>query len=283
MDRLFAESGNCLDVAVDHGMVNELPLMAGVEDMRRAVEVLMKAAPDAIQLTPGMTHVLGGVRGKRRPALVLRTDASNVYGATLPRHLFSELTPAVVELAVIADAACVVVNHLLLPNQPELHHHTLRNVMALKRECERYGMPLMVEPLVMAPNDIKGGYMVDGNLSLILPLVRQAVELGADIIKADPCENALEFHQVVETAAGVPVLVRGGGRAEDEEVLARTVEIMKQGARGLVYGRNIIQHRHPERMVRSLMAIVHDEATIEAAMAMLVQSPDQMEQQRAVG
>jgi DhnA family fructose-bisphosphate aldolase class Ia len=270
MDRLFGESGNCLDVAVDHGMVNELPLLAGVEDMRNAMAVLVKAAPDAIQLTPGMVHALDGVRGRSRPALVLRSDASNVYGATLPRHLFSEVNPAAVELAVIADAACVVVNHLLLPNEPELHHQTLRNVMALKRECERFGLPLMVEPLVMAPNDVKGGYMVDGDLALILPLVRQAVELGADIIKADPCENPQEFHKVVETAAGVPVLVRGGGRASDEEILTRTVEIMKQGARGIVYGRNIIQHAHPDRMVRALMAIVHNGTSGNAALEMLV-------------
>lgn len=257
MDRLFGESGNCLDVAVDHGMVNELHLVSGVEDMINAVKILVDAAPDAIQLTPGMVRALDGVRGKSRPALVLRSDASNVYGATLPSHLFSELNPRAVELAVVADAACVVVNHLLLPSEPELHHQTLKNVMALKRECEIYGMPLMVEPLVMAPNEAMGGYMVDGNLELISPLVRQAVELGADIIKADPCAHPEEFYKVVETAAGVPVLVRGGGRAADEEIVARTVAIMKQGARGIVYGRNIIQHDHPDRMVRALMAIVH--------------------------
>jgi class I fructose-bisphosphate aldolase len=269
LDRLFAESGNCLDVAVDHGMVNELPLVAGIEDMPRAVRVLVDAGPDAIQLTPGMVHALNGVRGKSRPALVLRSDASNVYGAKLPRHLFSEVNPQAVELAVIADAACVVVNHLLLPDQPELHHQTVRNVMALKRECERHGMPLMVEPLVMAPNETKGGYMVDGNLALIMPLVRQAVELGADIIKADPCDDPEEFHRVVETAAGVPVLVRGGGRASDQEILARTVAIMKQGARGIVYGRNIIQHLSPGRMVSALMAIVHRNATADDAMSVL--------------
>ena len=47
LDRLFAESGNCLDVAVDHGMVNELPLVAGIEDMPKAVRVLVDAGPDA--------------------------------------------------------------------------------------------------------------------------------------------------------------------------------------------------------------------------------------------
>ena len=47
----------------------------------------------------------------------------------------------------------------------------------------------MIEPLVLQPNEKAGGYMVDGDLKKIMPLVRQAVELGADIIKADPTDD----------------------------------------------------------------------------------------------
>ena len=50
------------------------------------------------------------------------------------------------------------------------------NIAALKPLCERFGMPLMVEPLVMQPNDRAGGYMVDGDLAKICALVRQAVD-----------------------------------------------------------------------------------------------------------
>ena len=69
----------------------------------------------------------------------------------------------------------------MLLSQPEVYRACIRNVNALKRECEVMGMPLMVEPLVMQDN-AKGGYMVDGNIDLILPLVRQAAaedEAGA--------------------------------------------------------------------------------------------------------
>jgi DhnA family fructose-bisphosphate aldolase class Ia len=156
----------------------------------------------------------------------------------------------------------------MLPGQPEVHRDCVRNVNALKRQCEVYGMPLMVEPLVMQDN-AKGGYMVDGNFDLILPLVRQAAELGADIIKADPCDRVEDYHRVIEIAQGLPVLVRGGGRVSDAEILSRTAALMAQGARGIVYGRNVIQHADPAGMTRALMAIVHDGATPEAALAML--------------
>lgn len=174
-----------------------------------------------------------------------------------------------VEQALALDAACVVVNLLLLPDQPELYRACIRNVNALKRECEVTGMPLMIEPLVMQDNS-RGGYMVDGNIDLILPLVRQAAELGADIIKADPTTRVQDYHRVIEVAQGVPVLVRGGGRVSDAEILTRTADLMAQGARGIVYGRNVIQHPNPGGMTRALMAVVHDRASPEAALKHLI-------------
>jgi DhnA family fructose-bisphosphate aldolase class Ia len=110
---------------------------------------------------------------------------------------------------------------------------------------------------------------VDGTLEKIVPLVRQAVELGADVIKADPCDDPAQYADVIRVAGSVPVLVRGGGRAPDHEILERTFAVMQQGAKGIVYGRNVIQHAHPDRMTRALMSIVHDGATPDLAMRML--------------
>lgn len=131
-------------------------------------------------------------------------------------------------------------------------------------------MPLMVEPLVMQSNKVAGGYMVDGDLEKILPLVRQAVELGADIIKADPCEDVSQYLEVIRVASGVPVLVRGGGSVPDDVILNRTSALMAQGASGIVYGRNVIQHKNPAGMTRALMSIVHDDASPSEAAKHLV-------------
>lgn len=269
LNRLLAQDGRCFDVAIDHGFFNERSFLNYIEDMRRVVATIVEANPDAVQLSPGLAPLLQGIPGKSKPALVLRTDVANVYGKELPRYLFSRVIEDAVEQALALDAACVVVNLLLLPGQPELHARCIENISRLKPQCARYGMPLMIEPLVMQENATAGGYMVDGDLDKILPLVRQAVELGADVIKADPCDDARQYHQVIEIAAGKPVLVRGGSRASDEEIIARTYELMRQGAAGIVYGRNVIQHEHPARMVRALMALIHEDATPEQAMGLL--------------
>jgi fructose-bisphosphate aldolase, class I len=270
LNRLFhPKSSRCFDVAIDHGFFNEHAFLAGIEDIERAVATLVAAAPDAIQLTVGQAPLLQALPGRQKPALVLRTDVANVYGKELPRRLFSRMIHAPVEQALRLDAACVVVNLFAIPNQPEVADQCIENVLRIKPDCDRYGMPLMIEPLVFRPNEQAGGYMVDGDVRKILPLVRQAVELGADIIKADPTDDVTEYHKVIEIAGRIPVLVRGGGKATDEEILQRTEALMQQGAAGIVYGRNVIQHQNPPGMTRALLAIVHDGATAKQAAALL--------------
>ncbi len=268
LNRLFGKSGNCFDVAIDHGAFNEGSFLGGIEDLGKAVATVCQAAPDAVQLTLGQAELLQSIPGRDKPALVLRTDIANVYGKALPKVLFSRMIEDPVEQALRLDAACVVVNLLLLPGQPELHRDCIENICRLKPECERWGMPLMVEPLVMQDNAKAGGYMVDGDLAKILPLVRQAVELGADLIKADPCDDPSQYHQVIQVARK-PVLVRGGSKAPEKEIFERTFELMKQGARGIVYGRNVIQHSRPTAMTRALMALVHEKASPAAALKIL--------------
>lgn len=272
MRRLFnPTSGKCLDIAIDHGFFGEKAFLQGIEDLPKAVDVLANARPDAIQLTKGQARLLQSQGGRERPALVLRTDVANVYGAPLPDHMFDMTIPDPALAGVKLDAACIVVNLFDLPGRPHVREACLRAIMAAKVDCEKYGMPLMVEPLVMQEN-AAGGYGVNGDIDRIIPLVRQAVELGADIIKADPCDDPSQYHEVIQTASGIPVLVRGGGKVDDDELLRRTKAVLDQGAAGIVYGRNIIQHDNPAGMTRALMAMLHDDASVEQAAAILKQS-----------
>jgi fructose-bisphosphate aldolase, class I len=268
--RLFnARSNRCFDVAIDHGFFNEGAFLGGIENISRAVRTVVEASPDAVQLTVGQARHLQEIPGRQKPSLVLRVDVANVYGKELPRRLYSRMIDQAVEQALRLDAACICVNLFRIPGEPEVGEQCVENILRLKPECQRFGMPMMVEPLVFQPNAQAGGYMVDGDEKKILPLVRQAVELGADIIKADPTDNVSIYHQVIEIAGGVPVLVRGGGKVSDREILERTHQLLKQGASGIVYGRNIIQHPRPAAITRALMAMVHEDASVDAAMGLL--------------
>jgi len=270
LNRLFnAKSNRCFDVAVDHGFFNQPGFLTGIEDMRQVVKTLVDAGPDAIQLTVGQARHLQDIPGRHKPSLVLRTDVANIYGKELPDTAFSLVIEETMLQAVRYDAACICVNLFQIPDAPEVHAQCVQNILKLKPQADHYGMPMMIEPLVFQENAKDGGYMVNGNLTDIMYLVRQAVELGADIIKADPTDDVKQYHRVVETAAGVPVLVRGGGRVSDKEILVRTQGLLEQGAAGIVYGRNVIQHPNPKGITKALMAMVHDDASVAKALRMI--------------
>ena len=268
LNRFLAADGRCLDVAIDHGVFNEVSFLDGLEDMQAVVRSLVEAGPDAIQMNIGQADILQSIPGPRKPALVLRTDVGNLYNPTTHAVMFDQLVhweePIIGALK--ADAAAVVCNLLLMPGQPDLHRQTVLNAARLRAVCDRYGMPLMIEPLVLQANEAKGGYQVDGNKKLIVPLVRQARELGADVIKADPTDHAEDYHEVVQ-AARCPVLVRGGGKKPIETVFAEAHSYLQQGAHGLVYGRNIYQHPNPARIVAAFMAMIHSGAGVAEAVA----------------
>ena len=269
LNRLFAADGRCFDVAVDHGLFGEGTFLAGHRDDGMGDRDTRGSGSRTLSnCHPAKRPISSGSRGRRSPRSCSARTSRTSTGRNPPRHLFSELVAGAVELALRLDAACVVCNLLQLPDQPELFRQCVHNVSALRAACDPVGMPLMVEPLVMQPGD-QGRYGVDGDVEKIVPLVRQAVELGADVIKADPTDDLGDYSRVIEIAGDIPVLVRGGGRASDEAILHRTEEVMAQGAAGIVYGRNVIQHPDPAAMTKSLMAVVHDGVSAAQALGLL--------------
>lgn len=271
LNRLFNQ-GKCLDVAIDHGIANEPDFLIGLEDITRVMQNLIVARPDAIQVNYGQADLLQQHQGDK-PALVMRTDVGNAYNQARHREMWAVLhNPEEPILAALQmDAAAVVVNLYLIPDEPTIFRMCIENIGRLRHACERYGMPLMVEPLVMAPAGQGAAYGSLGDVEKIVPLVRLARELGADIIKTDPTDNPEDFHRVVE-AARCPTLVRGGGKGEISAVLNKSAALMAQGASGMVYGRNVYQHDNPAQVVKALMAIIHQGVSGEEALAIYQQN-----------
>ena len=56
-------------MAVDHGFFNERSFLQGIENLDAAVQTLVEADPDAIQLTVGQARLCSQIPGKQKPAL----------------------------------------------------------------------------------------------------------------------------------------------------------------------------------------------------------------------
>ncbi len=230
MNRLFAADGKCFVLAADHGFYNVEAFLDGIEDMPALIAALARVSPDACLLTVGQAHLLQDIPGPRKPALVLRSDTNNIHIRPERQHLFSTLIADPAGQAVAHDAACVVVNLLCPEDRGDVHHQCVENACALRAACSKAAMPLMIEPMPLKRAPGGKTYEVDGSAARLVPLVRQAVELGADVLKVPPTDDLADYDEVIETASGVPVLLLGGGRVTDREIFDRTAALMKRGA-----------------------------------------------------
>ncbi len=269
MNRLFAADGKCIQIALDHALSNEYGLLSGVENISDVLRRVVDAGVEGVLLSPGCARHLQSMRHDRKPALVMRADVGNLYETKRPDYGFCRLIEHPLERALRLDAAAVLLNLFYVPDNPAVYEQCLENIGRVKAECEDYGMPLMVEPLVLVLEEAGGRYTLGGDSEALLPLHRQAAELGADIIKADPTDNVAEYRRVVEVTGGVPLLPRGGAKVGTREILDRTYAMIRAGVAGLVYGRNVFQHENLPGMVRALRAIVHEDAEPAAAARLL--------------
>ena len=269
LQRLFdPASQRTLIVAIDHALFNNSAFLEGIEQMQKIVGNVAKANADGLLLSPGAAHHLQRLPGRGKPGLMLRADPANFYSDTVPAgNLHCRVFDNAVELALRIDAACILLNLLQVDDHPEMLNQCVENVLRVKSDCERFGMPLGLEPLSFKKT--KDGYAGDENPERVITLARMAAELGADIIKTDSTSPVEEFHRVVEAASGVPVTVRGGSRASDKEVLKNTEKLVKEGVAGIIYGRNVIQHKTPEKMAHALRAVLHENASASDALGLL--------------
>jgi class I fructose-bisphosphate aldolase len=130
----------------------------------------------------------------------------------------------------------------------------------VRRECERFGMPLIVwgyprGAAVKAKGGIDSLYAVDY-------AARVACEIGADIVKLNEPKwdaasaaklpkpyDTLEFddleglRKVVKSAGRTLVLVSGGSKMGDDDTVHKARVAMEAGCVGLIFGRNMWQRK----------------------------------------
>ena len=107
----------------------------------------------------------------------------------------------------------------------------------------------------------------------LLRSVRLCAELGADVVKTNWPGTEEEFAQLVEAATGLPVVLAGGSRITDEELLTRQEAAMRAGAVGCSVGRNIFMHERPEAITRALHRVIADRWPAAQALEELTGAP----------
>jgi DhnA family fructose-bisphosphate aldolase class Ia len=255
MRRIFREDGRAVIIAMEHGAF--MGVQPGFEKPSEPIKKVIAGGADAIMATVGMAK---NFAEELAPAgMILRVDGgisrlgTRAWRGNLIYNAETALRLGADGVVAMGFPGC------------ENENENLEYLTELVAQCMQWGLPLMAE---MLPRGFEGGDDAR-NPEVMRMVMRIGAELGVDLIKTQYTGDKESFQAAVESCF-VPVVVLGGSRIEDDTAVLQMVrDAMDAGGRGVAMGRNIWGHEKPERMTEAIVAIVHDDATVEEAAAML--------------
>jgi DhnA family fructose-bisphosphate aldolase class Ia len=156
-----------------------------------------------------------------------------------------------------ADAVAVSA----FPGSPK-EEPTLETLAHVTTQAHAWGLPVMGE---MVPGGFDSGPEFRSAESIAIA-ARVAAELGADWVKIPYAQG---FEQVTR-GCYVPAVILGGAKKGDERTMLETIKAsLTAGGAGVAIGRNIFQADDPAAMTAAVAAILHQDASVDEALAIL--------------
>jgi len=244
MRTLVSNDGRLLVVAVDHPLYS-WPC-AGLEEPAALIRQVVSAGADAIISSYGMLRNHREAFGSAVP--ILKLDLTTVaIGGHYP---LSEYVIAWTIDDAIRVGAGAVLTFVQLGADFELE--ALRCAARVAAEADRAGIPYVCE--IMPVESVR--YPDPAAPLAITAACRVSAELGAHLTKTTmPTPPAAVADAV---AFGVPVILAGGDPVDNREALYANVrEVVKAGAAGVAFGRDVWGDADPSGTVTRLHSIVH--------------------------
>jgi fructose-bisphosphate aldolase/2-amino-3,7-dideoxy-D-threo-hept-6-ulosonate synthase len=249
LKRVIDPAGVSVICALDHGMTSPTFLEPLADISERTREAVAGGA-NVIMMSKGMIRVAAEAFSPMTSLALLLSASGNPDGER----------PRIVRIGQIEEALTLGADAVVLftalggDTEPEM----IQILADVGRECAALGMPFIAEaefPTTYATvEELKQQY----GFEYLRRNVRLCAELGADIVKTNwPGDQAL-FAKCVEAANGIPVVLAGGSRLEDPELLDRMEQAIAVGAIGCSVGRNIFMHQRPEAITRALSRVIRD-------------------------
>lgn len=239
-------------VAFDHALV--LGPIPGTEDPLGQISRFAEADVDAILLNLGLLRQFANSSLETPlPAVIARIDWTSVW-ASIANNGVGELCSTLLarpEEALRHGADAVLTYMVVGTGDDNFESKEIARTAEVARECERVGIPLIVESLARGKN-VKD-YREPKWLNLH---TRMAVELGADVIKTDYSGDPDSMRSVIE-GCPIPILVLGGTKdGSDQDALEVVRGAMMAGAAGMFFGRNVFQAENMAAFLRQARAVL---------------------------
>jgi predicted phospho-2-dehydro-3-deoxyheptonate aldolase len=247
-------SGKTVIIPMDHGVtMGPLP---GIIDMKKAVDAVAEGGANAILMHKGVVSC--GHRGSGRDiGLIIHMSAST----SLAPDPNAKVLVCTVEEAVKLGADAVSI-HINLGAEDE--KGMLRDLGHVARQASEWRMPLLAM-MYTRGRKIKNEY----DAGVVKHAARVGAELGADVVKVPYTGSPETFKDVVE-GCFVPVVIAGGEKMDtDKDILTMVKGSIDAGSLGVSIGRNAFQHHRPDKIVRAISLIVHENCSVKEALKVL--------------
>ena len=262
LKRVIDSVGVSVICALDHGMTAPT-FLEPLSDIEQRTREAVTGGANVIMMSKGMIRLAIDAFSPTTSLALLLSASANP----------GEARPEVIQIAEVEEAARLGADAVVLftalggDSEPGM----IRILAGVGRESMRLGVPLIAEaefPTTYASvEELTERY----GFEYLRRSVRLCAELGADIVKTNWPGDEDAFGRLVNAVKGIPMVLAGGSRVEDAELLRRMECAMQAGAIGCSVGRNIFMHRSPEAITRALSRVIRDRWPARKALAELEQ------------
>ncbi len=244
-------SGNTVIIAIDHGLGG---VPGGLERVRERLGQILDGRPDGLILSAGLARCTADLlSGRGKPALIITVDRPT--GSTLPGKPatgedYRLIVPVEDAVRLGADAVKMVMSYGRA--DARIHADNVQAVAQVASECERWGMPLLLEPVLWGQQATTEDRQ---DISILKHICRMGIEMGADILKISYIAEGFED---VARMSPIPIVILGGAKTDTDDAMFQMIQgAVNAGARGVAFGRNVFQRDEPAKVIGQIRKIVH--------------------------
>ena len=241
----ITKKGKALFLAYDQGLEHG-PIEFNDEnvDPKEIIEIARKGKFTALIFQKGLAEKYQKEIKKSKIPLVIKLNGkTSLYkGEALSEQICT------VEEA-LALGAVAVGYTIYIGSQFE--SQMLKEFANIEKEAHKKGIP------VIAWIYPRGESLKDKSESeLMAYAARTGLEMGADIIKIKYNGNVSDLKWAVKSAGKCKLVLSGGEKTSENDVIQEARDAVNAGAAGLAIGRNIWQHKNPVEIADKLKKII---------------------------
>jgi DhnA family fructose-bisphosphate aldolase class Ia len=255
VNKIFNGKKNLVISALDHVM--EYGDQPGIEDSEQAILRCMDT--DALLMSRFMLKRHASLfKSRNAPVPVVRINWSSSFYYPLDYRGGFTRVATTVEDAVQAGGEVIICSLFLENENEQMETENVEIFSEIVRQKEKLGIPLIGECYLVEHKD----KTPEQNHLKVKRITRVMTELGADLIK---CFITNNFQDVVNNLP-VPAFTIGAEKLNNDlDVLKKAAVSVAQGARGIIFGRNIFMADNPRKLVKALNEVMNDGVSPEEA------------------